>query len=155
MASTCFLVFWVSCLSYSSMRDILLAVYLSSLFLSAFSCAFLIFYKDSFSSSKALSWPFRCFSSFSFSTILLISYLLSKFLRSLVISALFFWMRTSCSFSYFFSSMTLSSSSNWPAVCFFFLRSRSFSAISSILAASSLSWPLSLTCCSISLAFLI
>ena len=154
MASTCFFVFWVSCLSYSSMRVILLAVYLSSLFLRAFSCALLIFSKDSFYSSKAFNCPLRCLSSFSFSTILFMSYLLSKFLRSLVISALFFWMRISCSFSSFLSSITLSSYSSCPAVCFFFLRSRSFSAISSILAASSLSCPLSLTCCSMSLAFL-
>lgn len=154
MASTCFLVFWVSCFNYSSMRVILFAVYLSSLFFRAFSCALLIFSRDSFSSYRAFNCPLRCLSSFSFYTILFISYLLSKFLLNLVISALFFWMRISWSLSYFFSSMTRSSSSSCPAVCFFFLRSRSFSAISSILVASSLSCPLSLTCCYINLAFL-
>lgn len=127
------------------------AVSLSSPLLMALSWVFLIFSRASFSYSKFWSCFFKCLSSFSFSTILLISYLLSRFLLNLAISVLFFWILLYCSLSSFLSSATRSSYSAELTTFFFFFLSFSFSTISSILTASSLSCPFSLVCCSMSL----
>lgn len=148
MDSTCFLVFWVSCFNYSSIRWIFCIVSLSSLFLIALSWVCLIFSRDFFYCSKASSCFFKCLSSFYLSTILLMSYLLSRFFLSLAIYCLFFWIRIYWSLSYFLSYWTRSSSSmGLFGLFFFFFLSRSFYRISSILTASSLSWDLSLMCC--------
>lgn len=117
----------------------------------ALSCVLRIFSRASFSSSRPWSCFLRCLSSFSFSVILLISYLLSRFRRRRPISFLFFWILVSCYLSSFFSSVTRSSSSAPLARCFLFLRYFYFFTISSILEANYLSWFFSFTCWSTSL----
>ena len=118
------------------------------------SWVFRIFYKAYFYSYRFCNCFFKCFNSFYFYVILFISYLLSKFLRSRAISALFFWILDYCSLNYFFNYNTRSSySAGLGATLFFFLYFY-FSTISSILLASSLSWPFNLVCCYISLVLL-
>lgn len=135
------------------MRWIFWMVYLSSLFLIALSWVCLIFYSDFFSYSRAASCFFKCLSSFSLSTILLMSYLLSRFFLKRAISCLFFWMRLYWSLSYFLSYWTRSSSSiALDGLFFFFFLYRSFYKISSIFTASSFNWDLSLMCWSTNLA---
>ena len=82
------------------------------------------------------------------------SYLLSRFLLSLLISCLFLWMVFACYCSYCFNLMILWSSCNPFPCIFFFLFSRYFSIISSIFPPNYFSCPFNLWCCSISFRFL-
>ena len=154
MVSVFFLVLCWICLNSSSILAILFNVSVSSALLAAFYWVLRIFSNDYFSFYKVYNCFNKCFNSFSLSTILFMSYLWSIFFRKRAISFLCLFILIYCYFISCFSSTILSSSSAlFPCIFFFFL-SRYFSKISSILMASSLSWPFNFRCWSTSLFFL-